>query len=232
MEQRLSSVEREYERFVHAVSHDFRAPIRHIDIFSKQILSRKVEHLDDDTKQDLSVVIQAADLCNHMLDALIQYSRISAYGEPFVIFSVQECFDSAISYYQYDIQKLGAKITSVNLPAILCDQKQIVEIFKQLISNSLLFVASDQTPLITINVESKHPFWQFSFKDEGIGIPPSQLKLVFDVFKRAVLKKDYPGLGIGLSLAHQIVRRHGGEIWATSGLEHGTEIVFTLPQYE
>jgi len=114
------------------------------------------------------------------------------------------------------------------LPTITGYKVELKQLFQNLLSNAIKFRNKDQAPEVKITVEAIDDFWQFSFKDNGIGIDNNYFKEIFIVFQRLHIRSEFPGSGIGLALCKRIVELHKGEIWVESELEKGSTFYFTL----
>jgi len=110
------------------------------------------------------------------------------------------------------------------------DRTQLVQLFQNLIANAIKF-RSEQPPEVQIGVrrDAKRSRWQFSIKDNGIGMDMQYADKVFAIFQRLHTTEQYPGTGLGLALCKKIVERHGREIWVESALGKGSTFYFTVP---
>jgi light-regulated signal transduction histidine kinase (bacteriophytochrome) len=115
-----------------------------------------------------------------------------------------------------------------NLPDVMSDFTQLVQVFQNLIINGIKF-HSEEPPKIHISVEKKAKEWVFSLQDNGIGIDPQYSEKIFEVFKRLHKKEEYPWTGIRFAVCKKIVERHGGHIWVEYELGKGSTFYFTLP---
>jgi two-component system, chemotaxis family, sensor kinase Cph1 len=106
----------------------------------------------------------------------------------------------------------------------------MVQLFQNLIANSIKFRRSDRTPVIGITYQDDEDKHRFMFMDNGIGIPEKSKQSVFNIFERLHSIQDYEGSGIGLATCKKIVNNMGGEIWVEPEKEDGTTFVFTLPK--
>ena len=122
------------------------------------------------------------------------------------------------------IQENNVTISHNYLPTVFVDKNQMVQVFQNLINNAIKFHGQN-TPNIYISAQKDNQKWKFAVKDNGIGIEPKHQKQIFKVFKRLHTRgEEYPGTGIGLSIAQKIIRHHGGQIWVESELGKGTNI--------
>jgi chemotaxis family two-component system sensor kinase Cph1 len=142
-----------------------------------------------------------------------------------------EALDLALLVLKIPIADSGARITRQPLPQVIADKTQLALVFQNLIANSLKY-RGDRVPEIRIAVEETAQHWQISVRDNGIGFDQAYAERIFGVFKRLHTNSDYPGTGIGLSIAQKIVVRGGGRIWAESKLGAGATFFFTIPKAE
>jgi light-regulated signal transduction histidine kinase (bacteriophytochrome) len=170
-----------------------------------------------------------------LIQDLLAYSRIRTRGQPPEPLDAHEALGFAIRNLQVAIQETGALVTNEELPRILGDSSQIVQIFQNLIGNGIKFHKPGETPRVHLSAErnvERPDFWTFKVADDGIGIDPKHFERLFVIFQRLHNKQDYPGTGIGLALCKRIVERHGGQIWLESEADKGTTFFFTLPSVE
>jgi signal transduction histidine kinase len=103
-------------------------------------------------------------------------------------------------------------------------------VFQNLIGNAIKYCR--ETPRVTISADREGAEWQFSVRDNGIGMDAADAERIFDIFQRAHAAAEYPGTGIGLAICKKTIERHGGRIWAESCVGQGTTFKFTLPARE
>jgi light-regulated signal transduction histidine kinase (bacteriophytochrome) len=127
------------------------------------------------------------------------------------------------------IEENHAIVTSDQLPTVMADASQMVQLFQNLVGNAIKF-RGEELPRIHVSVEEKGNEWVFSVKDNGIGIDPQFSERIFVAFQRLHSREKYPGTGIGLAICNKIVDRHGGKIWVESELGKGSTFYFTMPK--
>jgi len=126
------------------------------------------------------------------------------------------------------IKEENAVVTQDELPEAIADETQLVQLFQNLISNSLKY-RGEQPPLIHVSCEEIEDEWLITVRDNGIGIDPQYHQQIFGVFKR-LHGRSIPGTGIGLAICRKIVENHGGRIWVESDGKTGSAFRFTLPR--
>lgn len=121
-------------------------------------------------------------------------------------------------------------MTADDLPAVLADETQLVQLFQNLVANALKFRAEGRPPHVHVSARRDGDRWRLAVADNGIGIEAEYLRRIFGLGERLHGISKYPGNGIGLATCEKIVQRHGGRIWAESpGLDQGSTFAFTLP---
>ena len=146
----------------------------------------------------------------------------------FEVFNSSEALEQAYSNLQAVINNTHTVITNDDLPVIWGDISQIVQLFQNLLSNSIKFHDQD-APRIHVSAERTGKEWVFSVRDNGIGIKNEYLDRIFTMFQRLHSKSEYNGTGIGLTICKKIVEGHKGKIWVESELGKGTTFYFTVP---
>ncbi|MGO9614512.1 MAG: sensor histidine kinase [Dissulfurispiraceae bacterium] len=217
----------ELQQFAYIASHDLQEPLRMIASYLQLIEMRYKGRLDKDADEFIAFAVEGANRLQNMIVGLLAYSRVGTKGTPFAEANCSEVLEKAVSNLKITIEESGAIITSDRLPVINADESQLIQVFQNLISNAIKFKGSE-VPRIHISAEKKDMEWLFSVKDNGTGIPPQYKDRIFKIFQR-LHGREYPGVGIGLSLCRRIVERHGGVIWFDSEAGEGTTFYFTIP---
>jgi len=169
-----------------------------------------------------------------LIGDLLTYSRVGTAGKPFAPTNVSEVLKNALLNLKIAIEESGAKIKSESLPTVKGDPVQLAQLLQNLVGNAIKF-RSEKPPEIHVAArrlpkEGGVPGWEFSIRDNGIGIPAKDFDRIFLIFQRLHTREKYPGTGIGLALCKKIVERHGGRIWVESEPGQGTTFYFTLPE--
>jgi PAS domain S-box-containing protein len=228
----LERSNKELEQFAYIASHDLQEPLRMVSSYTLLLEDRYGDRLDQNAKEYIQYAVNGAKRMQRLIRDLLSYSRISTRGQPLERMEVQDAFSEAVANLQASITETGAQITSGALPAIMGDYTQIVQLFQNLIGNSIKFRQQDEPPRVSISAEPHRDdtrFWLIKVGDNGIGIDPKYFDRLFTVFRRLHTQQQYDGTGIGLALCKRIVLRHGGKIWLESEPGKGTTCCFTLP---
>lgn len=232
LEKILKELERsnaELEQFAYVASHDLQEPLRMIHSYSELLEKRYKGKIDESADDFLQFITGGAKRMQHLINDLLQYSRVTTRGKPFETVDCMEVLSNVLDNLQISIEESGARITYDSLPVVRADETQLVQLFQNLLSNSIKF-SDKKTPEIHLRAEQKENEWVFSVSDNGIGINPEFYDRIFIIFQRLHDKDKYPGTGIGLAICKKIVERHQGRIWVESELKKGTTFYFTLPK--
>lgn len=217
----------ELRQFAYIASHDLQEPLRMIASYLQLIERRYKGRLDKDADEFIAFAVDGAGRLQEMISGLLAYSRVQTKGSPLKEVNCSEVLGNAVQNVKVAIEESGARITADRLPLVVGDPVQLVQVFQNLLSNAIKF-RSERAPSVHVSAERKGDEWVFSVKDNGIGISPEYSDRIFNIFQR-LHGREYPGVGIGLSLCRRIVERHGGLIWFESEAGRGTTFYFTIP---
>jgi signal transduction histidine kinase len=218
---------RELEQFGYIASHDLQEPLRMVASYLELIERRYKGKLDESADEFIGYAVGGAVRMQRMINDLLAYSRVGTKGGAFEPVDCGEALDQALANLRLKIRESGAVITRDPLPVIRADMSQIVQVFQNLISNSIKF-RGQARPEIHVSAGQKGDEWQFLVRDNGIGFDPAYAENIFVIFKRLHPVSAYPGSGIGLTICRKIIERHGGRIWAESEAGKGTAFYFTI----
>ncbi|HEX2963098.1 MAG TPA: CHASE domain-containing protein [Ignavibacteriales bacterium] len=219
----------ELENFAYVASHDLQEPLRMISSYTQLIAKRYKGQLDEKADQFIAFTVDGAKRMQQLIHDLLEYSRVATRGKPFAAVDAGEIIRTVLNNLQISIKNNNAVITYGSLPRVVGDDIQLMQLFQNLISNSMKF-RSNKVPEITVKAEDRGQEWLFSVHDNGIGIDPQFKERIFIIFQRLHEREEYPGTGIGLAVCKKIVERHGGRIWVESEPGEGSTFFFTLPK--
>ncbi len=227
----LERSNKELEQFAYVASHDLQEPLRMISSYVQLLKRRYGEDLDSDANEFIDFAVDGAERMKTLIQDLLAFSRVGTNGEEFQTISAQAILDEVLSNLEISINEKSAVITSDPLPELVVDRTQILQLFQNLITNAIKF-SGDKTPELHIDVIDNYTEWLFCFNDNGIGIDEKYSEQIFVIFQRLHGIGEYPGTGIGLSIAKRIVERHGGRIWVESEPGKGSSFKFTIPKHK
>ncbi len=225
---KLEQKNKELEQFSYITSHDLQEPLRTISSFYEILNTEYGDKFDDNAKQIFKFIKSASNRMSTLINNLLDYSRIG-YSEELTEVDINETIQDIKADLNSLIYQKEAIILYNNLPKIRAYPTLMRLLFQNLISNGIKFSKKDETPVINIAAELKNNNWEFSVKDNGIGIAEEHQKKIFAIFQRLHLKEEYEGTGIGLAHCQKIVALHEGEIWVKSQPNKGSTFYFTIP---
>ena len=228
VEQLLQTHSAELQEFAYALTHDLQEPLRMVVAFN-QLLAKEYEgKLGDAANDYIAFSVEGALRIEALLKGLLNYLEIADRdGDGLAPVDCNDVLSQALLSLQTAVQQSSATVTSGPLPTVLAKEATLLQIFRNLIGNSMKY-RSEAAPVIHISAVRTAEGWLFSVRDNGIGIDPAHAELVFGMFKR-LHGKEIPGTGIGLALCKKIVERQGGRIWLESAAGRGTIFKFTIP---
>lgn len=220
---------RELEEFAYVASHDLQEPLRMVSQFT-QMLEKKYGHeITPEASKYISYAVEGAKRMQTMINDLLEYSRVTNTDEKFRLTGMGTIIERACQMLAIRIENTGAKVEYNDLPEIYVSPSLMERLFMNIIENSIKY-RSDEAPIIEITHVQKGEFFEFTVRDNGIGIDPVFADKIFVIFQRLHKRDDYQGTGIGLSICKRIVERHGGRIWLDeTPIGNGTAFKFTLP---
>lgn len=242
MVEELNRSNRELEEFAYIASHDLQEPIRKLITFSERINSLFAKDIPSSANVYLEKISKAAFNMKHLIENLLEFSRVTRTKSTFERTSLKSIVDSVIQDYELQIEETNAKVTCSDLPEADVVPYQMQQLFVNLMGNAMKFRKKDVTPEINIshrllypqeikerNLNPKSNYLMIEFSDNGIGFEQEYEEKVFQVFQRLNGKSEYPGTGIGLSICRKVVGFHNGIINLKSEIGVGTTFYIILP---
>ncbi len=225
----LARSNKELEQFAYIASHDLQEPLRMVASYTELLGRRYVGKLDADADEFIGFAIDGATRMKRLINDLLAYSRVGTKGKPFVAVELNDIVDFTLSNLKMAIEDTGAQITRDNLPRIVGDDVQLVQLFQNLISNAVKFRGATP-PKVHVGAVRDKDVWVISVQDNGIGIDPQYFERIFVIFQRLHSRHEYSGTGIGLAVCKRIVERHGGHLWVESEPGQGATFKFSIPE--
>lgn len=217
------------QQFAFVASHDLRTPLRSVMGYLQLLKMRHGQGLDPKALDLIHRASLAVQTLDHLTDDLLTYARVDGQVKPFTAIDCNEVLADTLKLMDAAIVESAAGISAGRLPVVLGDRAQLVQLFQNLLANSITYREA-RPPQIRVSSEpGPDAMWTISVADDGIGIEIVHHERIFEIFKRLHTTQEFPGTGIGLALCRRIVERHGGRIWVTSAARQGSTFSFTIP---
>jgi len=226
----LEAANKELEAFAYSVSHDLRAPLRHIDGFIEMLQKRTKTTLDDQSRHYMAVITDSVHKMGTLIDDLLSFSRMGR-NEMFKSqVDLDELVRDVIQESRPEAEGRDIQWEISPLPWVTGDRAMLRAVLVNLVSNALKFTRPRKMARIEIGCERKNETEAVIFvRDNGVGFDMNYASKLFGVFQRLHRQEDFEGTGIGLANVHRIVGRHGGRTWAEGEIDHGATFYISLP---
>ncbi|SER26040.1 sensor histidine kinase [Lentzea albida] len=219
----------ELEQFAYVASHDLQEPLRKVASFCQLLERRYRDKLDERGVQYVDFAVDGAKRMQRLINDLLAFSRVGRHRDEQVVVAAADLVEEARGNLSQVLEESGAVVEVGPLPEVRGEARLLTAVFQNLIGNAVKF-HGDEPPHVWVGAEpGEDGMWEFSVRDNGIGIEEQYAERVFVIFQRLHAKETYPGTGIGLSMCRKIVEHHGGRIWLDTTTTAGTTFRFTLP---
>ncbi|MEO8765660.1 MAG: PAS domain S-box protein [Ginsengibacter sp.] len=217
----------ELEQFAYIASHDLQEPLRTTSSFVKLLQKRYHGSFDPKADKYFAYILEASERMKVLIKNLLDYSKIGNKKELEQV-DCNNTLQNVLADVGIAISETGAQIKFEKLPVIKGYATELKQLFQNLVVNAIKFRKKDVPPVLDISAEKNNGYWQFAFKDNGIGIEEKYYEKIFVIFQRLHTRTEYDGSGIGLSHCKKIVELHKGKIWVESKLGEGSTFQFTI----
>ena len=224
----MKSAVAELESFSYSVSHDLRAPIRAIEGFSQLLAEEHGAQLDDEGKRLLAVVRKNARRMGHLIDDLLDFSRLGRRPLATSDVDMTPLAREAVAVACAAEAGRTFEVRIEPLPHVSGDRSLLAQVWKNLIENAVKYSRGRTPARIHVSSESTELEAVFHVRDNGVGFDMKYVEKLFGVFERLHTGAEFEGTGVGLALVERIVRRHGGRVWADSVEGEGASFHFSL----
>ncbi len=225
----LTAVNEELEAFSYSVSHDLRAPLRHISGFADLLRQQLGASADEKARRYLTVIGDATRHMGLLIDQLLAFARVGRAELQRSKFEVAPLVEAVIHDLQASVHGREIEWQIGSLPTVEADAGMLRQVFTNLIENALKYTRPKARALIEIGSKPDGAELMFYVRDNGVGFDPRYAGKLFGVFQRLHRAEEFEGTGIGLANVRRVIQKHGGRTWAEAELDSGATFYFALP---
>jgi signal transduction histidine kinase len=224
----LEASNKELEAFTYSVSHDLRAPLRHVDGFSKLLVERHRAELSPDAREYVATIRDSVLQMGLLIDDLLNLARVGRRQLEMQVTGL----NSLVEEVRTDSNRANPdrviewKVDT--LPFVECDPGLMKQVFANLLGNAVKFTRLRNPAVIEVGVTPQNGARAVFVRDNGVGFSMKYAHKLFGVFQRLHRSEDFEGTGIGLATVQRIIHKHGGRVWAEAELDKGATFYFTL----
>jgi PAS domain S-box-containing protein len=228
--QQLESANKELEAFSYSVSHDLRAPLRHINGFVEILESTSADKLDEESRGFLDTIAESARQMGKLIDDLLAFSRMGRTELRLVPVKLNNVLAEALRELRHESDGRDVHWAIGSLPEVDGDPAMLRQVFINLVSNALKYSRTRTKTEIEISSSEAPEEHIIAVRDNGVGFDNTYAHKLFGVFQRLHPAHEFEGTGIGLAIVRRVIARHGGKVWATGVVDEGATFYFSLPK--
>jgi signal transduction histidine kinase len=225
----LVASNQELESFTYSVSHDLRAPLRHVDGYAQILEEEFGPKIAPEAQKFVRKIRQGSQNMGHLVDDLLNLSRVGKKELLRQNTDLNTIVESAVAESKLEAPNRQIEWRVGQLSSVLCDAGLINQVFINLISNAIKYSRPRERAVIEIGQIKLNEEPAFFVRDNGVGFNMKYSGKLFGVFQRLHRTEEFEGTGVGLATVARIIRKHGGRIWAEAELDKGAAFFFTLP---
>jgi PAS domain S-box-containing protein len=224
----LEAANKELEAFTYSVSHDLRAPLRHVDGFSKLLLEEFSAQLPEDGRHYVERIRSGTRQMGQLVDDLLNLSRVGRREPDLQITGLGSLVEELVAELKAENPERQIQWTIAPLPFVECDPALIKQVLTNLLSNAVKFTRPRAPAVIEVGARRRKGREEVFVRDNGVGFSMKFADKLFGVFQRLHRAEDFEGTGVGLATVERIIHKHHGEVWAEAELDRGATFYFTL----
>lgn len=228
----LIAANKELEAFTYSISHDLRAPLRHISAFCKILMEDFAPTLPSEAQEHLQRIEQGTVRMGQMVDDLLNLTRLGRREMNLQVSGLQSLVEETIATLEPDYRGREVEWRVGSLPFVECDSALMKQVFQNLLSNALKYTRPRARAVIEVGQQTGQGPPVIYVRDNGVGFSMKYADKLFGVFQRLHRQEDFEGTGVGLATVQRIIQKHGGRIWAEAELDKGATFYFTLEESE
>ncbi len=227
----LAASNEELEQFAYVASHDLQEPLRMVTSFLNKIETKYGGVLDDKGKKYIEFAVDGSKRMRQIILDLLEFSRIGRLEYDHEYINLTDLVEEIKILFRNQIEENKAMLVTSSLPTLQGHKAPLLLVFQNLIGNALKYKRNGICPEIHIMATEAESHWEFSVRDNGIGIDPEYFDKIFIIFQRLHNTAEFSGTGIGLAVTKKIIEKQGGTIWVKSEEGQGSTFYFTLAKH-
>lgn len=228
-QKQLENANHELESYSYSISHDLQAPLRAIAGFSRMILKQSGANFDEETRRKFEVIMDNVKQMENLIQDLLSFSRLERTSMSLTTLNMARLIREV--WEEILLVNPGRRLTLrlAEMPPCFADRALVKQVIGNLLSNAVKFSAIRDEAIVEVGACDQEDETVYFIRDNGVGFDMAYYDNLFAIFKTLHNRSEYEGTGVGLALSQNIIKRHGGRIWAESQTDHGTTFYFTLP---
>jgi len=228
----LEASNKDLEGFTYSVSHDLRAPLRHIDGFSQLLANECGSQLSEEPRRYLTRVQSGVKQMGHLIDDLLGLARVGRQEIKLQVTGLGSVVEQVVHEMKSESGERAIEWKIASLPFVECDPGLLKQVFTNLISNAVKYTRPRDRAVIEVGSTNGNGPLTIFVRDNGVGFSMKYADKLFGVFQRLHRAEDFEGTGVGLATVQRIIQKHGGRIWVEAELDKGATFYFTLQPLE
>lgn len=225
----LTAANKELEGFTYSVAHDLRAPLRHLDAFSRIVLEEFANQLPEEGQQYLRTIRRSSRIMTRLVEDLLNLARIGKHDLRIERVELGPIAHSIVRQFQTETADRTIEWRVGPLPLAECDPGLMRQVLINLISNAVKYTRDRPNAVVEVDTVDMNGALAVRIRDNGVGFDMKYADKLFGVFQRLHPSDQFEGTGVGLATVDRIVKRHGGRVWAESAAGKGASFFFSLP---
>lgn len=228
---KLQRSNKELEAFSYSVSHDLRAPFRHIIGYSELLRESSTAQLGPNDRRYVNTIIESAQFAGILVDNLLSFSQIGRASLVIRQVNMSQLVAAVRRELEFEVKDRRVEWRIGELPQVEGDAMMLRLVWQNLISNAIKYTRSRELAVVEVEGDRRERETVFLVRDNGVGFDPEYAHKLFGVFQRLHRMEDFEGTGIGLANVRRITARHGGRTWAEGAVNEGATFFFALPHH-